>query len=194
MKWRQAAQHGWPVSMGSSEVPDLLAPVPQEGRDVEIVRWVAAEGRLRPLWLLGQWTWLPRLLVLRLNMWMMPCSRQRLSGVRALALDGACNRIEAGGDQGDLHFVPQVRIDYRTEDDLGVRIGCLGDNVRRLVDFLDAEVLAAMDVKEPPLPPADQHPQQGGGEGHVRAPPQAPIPRAPADCHQGRPCLGHDAL
>src|SRR5207248_9204101 len=56
--------------------------------------------------------------------------------------------IEAGRDDRDLDLALQLRVDHRAEDDVGVRIGRLADQLRRLVDLVQGQVGTARDVEE----------------------------------------------
>ena len=56
--------------------------------------------------------------------------------------------VEAGGDHRHADLVGQRLVDDRAEDDVGVRVGGRGDDLRRLVDLEQAEVAATGDVEQ----------------------------------------------
>ncbi len=55
---------------------------------------------------------------------------------------GNAGALEAGGDDRDAHFVPHVRVDDRTEDQVDVRVSGLLDDGGRLVDLEQAQTRA----------------------------------------------------
>ena len=56
--------------------------------------------------------------------------------------------IEAGGDHGHPDLVAQRVVDHGAEDDVGVGVGGALDDLGRLVDLEQAEVVAAGDVEQ----------------------------------------------
>ncbi len=74
-------------------------------------------------------------------------SRRRpvLSSVKSGPPAGA---VEAGGDDGDPDAVAEAVVDHGAEDDVGVVVGGLLDDLGRLVDLEQAQVLAAGDVQQ----------------------------------------------
>ncbi len=51
--------------------------------------------------------------------------------------------VEAGADHGDAHLVGHALVDHGAEDDVGVRVGRVLDDLGGVVDLEQAEVLAA---------------------------------------------------
>ena len=104
-------------------------------------------------------------------------------------------QLEAGGDQCHLDFTGGVvRVNHRADDDVGVRINLLGDNVCCLVHFEDAQILAAGHIEQHALRPVNAHFEQGAGNCHVDRINHAAVALAKAHRHQGRAALGHDGL
>ena len=55
---------------------------------------------------------------------------------------------EARSDDGDTHLVAQGLVDNGTEDDVGLGIDGIGDNVGGVADLLDAQVLGTGDGEQ----------------------------------------------
>src|SRR5262245_57165013 len=102
------------------------ARLAQEGRDVEIV---VADLERRALAVVD-----PRAAVARAALAL------RAGGAQAGA-------VEARGDDRHADLVGQAVVDHGAEDDVGVRVGRGVDDLRRLVDLEQAEVLTAGDVE-----------------------------------------------
>src|SRR5439155_15268316 len=64
--------------------------------------------------------------------------RAHVAGAPAVAL--ALVPVEAGGDDGDTDFVAERVVDDGAEDDVGVRVRRLADDLGRLVDLEQPEV------------------------------------------------------
>ena len=52
----------------------------------------------------------------------------------------ALEAVEAGRDHGDAHLVAERVVDHRTEDDVGVGVRGLADDLGRLVELEQTEV------------------------------------------------------
>src|ERR671915_551404 len=67
----------------------------------------------------------------------------------ALLTRGAeAGAVEPGRDHGDADLVAEPVVDDGAEDDVGVRVGRRVDDLRRLVDLEEPEVLTAGDVQQ----------------------------------------------
>ena len=73
--------------------------------------------------------------------------------------------VEAGGDDGDLELVAHALVDDGAEDDVGLRVGHLLDDLGRLVDLEEAQVGTAGDVEEDALGAADADLEQRAADG-----------------------------
>src|SRR3954470_22880950 len=60
----------------------------------------------------------------------------------------AARAVEARGDHRDADLVAELLVDDRAEDDVRVRVGRGVDELRRLVDLEEPEVLAVRDVEQ----------------------------------------------
>src|SRR5207342_3420703 len=72
--------------------------------------------------------------------------------------------LEAGGDHGDADLVAHRLVDDRAEDDVGAVVGLGLDQLGRLVDLEEAEVLGPGDVEQHPGRALDRLLDQGRGD------------------------------
>ena len=121
-------------------------------------------------------------------------SRSRRSRrVVSRAVLGLMAVVKAGGDHGDPDLVAERVVDDGAEDDVRVRVGGALDDLGRLVDLEQAEVVAAGDVEQDPgralrpTPPA-------AATRWRSWPPRRPGSRRPAiaDPHQRAAGVVHD--
>src|SRR5918996_5330343 len=98
----------------------------QEGRDVEVV---VADLERGPLAFVD-----PRAAVAR-------------AALALLARGAQAGAVEPGRDHGHADLVSEPVVDHRAEDDVRVRVRGRVDDLRRLVDLEQPEVLAAGDVE-----------------------------------------------
>jgi hypothetical protein len=80
---------------------------------------------------------------------------------------GGRTGVEAGGDDGDPHLVTEGVVDDRTEDDVGLGVRGVGDQLRRLVDLEQAEVAATGDVEQHAVSAVHAGLEQRAGDGHL---------------------------
>src|SRR5690606_24147875 len=73
--------------------------------------------------------------------------------------------VEAGGDHGHAYLVAERVVDHRPEDDVGLRVGRVSDQLRRVVDLEQAEVGAARDGQQHPSGAVHALLQQRAGDG-----------------------------
>ena len=71
---------------------------------------------------------------------------------------------ETGGDEGDADFAPHSRVGRDAEDNVGIGIDGLLDDLGGFVDFEEAEVVSADDVEQDALGTFDGHVQKGAGQ------------------------------
>ena len=146
----------------------------EEARDVEDVV-VHVERRLG---LLGEER---RALGLALRSGLLP--RRLLDGHLA---------VEAGRDDGDAHLVAQRRVDDGAEDDVAVGVGGAADDLRRLVDLEQPEVVAAGDVEQDAAGALDAGLEQRRADRRLRRLDGAVLAAGHADAHQRRAGVLHD--
>ncbi len=106
----------------------------------------------------------------------------------------AVEAVEPGGHHRDPHLVTEGVVDDRAEDDVGVGVGGLGDELAGLVDLVEREVGRAGDAEQDAAGALDAGLQQragDGGPGGVDAPALA---GGEADAHERRAGVGHDHL
>ena len=116
--------------------------------------------------------------------------RARVAGTPAVAL--ALVAVEAGGDDGDADLVAERVVDDGAEDDVGVRVRGLADDLGRLVDLEQPEVGRARDVEQDPAGTFDARLEQRArdrGPGGVDRP---AVARRVADAHQRGAGVAHD--
>ena len=100
--------------------------------------------------------------------------------------------LEAGGDHGDPDLVAHRLVDDRAEDDVGVVVGLGLDQLRRLVDLEQAEVLGAGDVEQHPGRALDRLLDQRRGDRRLGGVERRGLAGGGADAHQGRAGVAHD--
>src|ERR671913_355096 len=76
--------------------------------------------------------------------------------------------IEARGDHGDAHPVPVSVVYDRAEDQVGVLVGGVVYDLRRLIDLEQPEVVAAGDVQDDPGGPLDAGLEQRARDRRLR--------------------------
>src|SRR5262249_58078240 len=72
--------------------------------------------------------------------------------------------VKAGADHRYAHVVGHALVDHRAEDDVGVRVGRVLDDLRGVVDLEQAEILPAGDVQQDARRPVDGFLQQRRGD------------------------------
>src|ERR1700737_2996679 len=146
----------------------FLNSVPEKRRDVDVAQVFGAE--LRPLE--GR-------------------DRPALDLLLGLGLGLAA---ETGGDYGDLDFALHGVVANDAEDDVGARVGRRADDLGRLLDLLQGDVLAGGDVEEDALGAVDRRLEQRAGNrllGGVLGP---GVAGAVADANQRLTGVLHDRL
>ena len=113
-------------------------------------------------------------------------------GAAGAAADGAVTlraalgrRIEAGGDDGDAHLVAERVVDDRTEDDVGLGVRRLGDELGGGVDLEQAEVGTAGDVEQHALRAVHAGLEQRARDRLLRRDFRAVLAAGAADTHEG---------
>src|SRR5829696_134903 len=100
--------------------------------------------------------------------------------------------LEAGRDHGDPNRVFQLVVHHGAEDDVGLRVGGLLDDLGGLVDLEEAEVPAAGDVEQDARGPLHRLLEQGAGDGVLGRFGRAVLAAGLADAHQRGAGLVHD--
>src|SRR4051794_14766885 len=114
----------------------------------------------------------------------------RCAGARAEP--AAARAVEARGDHRDADVVAELLVDDRAEDDVRVGVGRGVDELGRLVDLEQPEVLAARDVEQDAGGALDGLLQQRRGDRGLGGLGGAVLPRRRADAHEGRAGVLHD--
>ncbi|BFO20735.1 hypothetical protein SHKM778_71230 [Streptomyces sp. KM77-8] len=109
-------------------------------------------------------------------------------------LGGRLAAVEAGRDHGDPDLVAEGVVDHRAEDDVGLGVGGLADQLGRLVDLEQAEVGAAGDGEQDATGAVDGRFEERGGDGHLGGGHRAVVAAGRADAHEGGTGLRHDRL
>lgn len=102
--------------------------------------------------------------------------------------------VEARRDDGDPDLVAQGVVDDGAEDDVGLGVGRLADQLGRFVDLEEAEVGAAGDGEQDAPRSVDGCLEQRRGDRHLGGGHRAVVAACRADAHEGRTRLGHDRL
>ncbi len=100
--------------------------------------------------------------------------------------------IKARGDDGALHLTGVVFIDQRTEDDVRIGRGGLGDDARGFINFKHAQIVATRDVEQDTLGTVDADFEQGAIDRGARGFSGTIITRAVPDAHEGRAGILHN--
>src|SRR5215510_9943403 len=116
--------------------------------------------------------------------------RPEVGGAAAVPL--ALVPIEAGGDHGDADLVPEGVVDDGAEDDVGVRVCRLADDLGGLVELEQSEVRWPGDVEEEAAGALDARLQQGARHGRASSADRPALARRVADAHEGGPGVLHD--
>ena len=90
---------------------------------------------------------------------------------------------EARSDNGDAHLVAQGLVDNGTEDDVGLGVDGIGDNVGGVADLLDAQVLGAGDGKQDARGAIDGALEQRTGDSLLGSVDGTGVPRSGTDAH-----------
>jgi hypothetical protein len=102
--------------------------------------------------------------------------------------------VEARRDHRDANLVAKAVVDDGAEDDVGVGVCRLGDELGRLVDLEQAEVGPTGDREQDAVRTVDGRLQQRTGDGHLRRGHRPVLAARRPDAHQRRPRVGHHAL
>src|SRR4051794_2546867 len=123
--------------------------------------------------------------------------RLRLADLRATGIVRAGSRraaVEACGDDGDADLVAERVVDDRTEDDVGVGVSGVRDQLRGFVDLEQAEVTAAGDVHQDTVRAVDRGLEQRARDGHLGRCDRAVVATRRADAHERRAGARHNRL
>ena len=101
--------------------------------------------------------------------------------------------VEAGGNDGHADLVVERGIEARTEDDVGVRVRSLLNEVCGRLDILQAHILRAGDVDEHAARTVDGRLHEGAGHGHAGGVLRLALAGGAADAHVGEAGVLHDA-
>src|SRR5205085_3462924 len=99
--------------------------------------------------------------------------------------------LEAGGDDGHPHLVAHGLVDDAAEDDVGVGVGDAVDDLGRLVDLEQTEVVAPGDLEEDAAGTLDRRLEEGARDGAASRVDSTPVSRRVADAHDRRPGVAH---
>src|SRR6267378_804469 len=101
---------------------------------------------------------------------------------------------ETGGDHGDLDLALHGVVADDAEDDVGARVGCRADDLGRLLNLLQGDVLAGGDVEKDALGAVDRRLEQRAGNGLLGGVLGPGVAGAVADAHQRLTGVLHDRL
>ena len=118
----------------------------------------------------------------------------RLLSSKELVLTVDVGVGEARSDDGDTHLIAQGLVDNGTEDDVGLGVDGVGDNVGGVADLLDAQVLGTGDGKQHARGAIDGALEQRAGDGLLGSIDGTGVPRRGTDTHHGGTGLLHDGL
>src|SRR2546423_39308 len=76
--------------------------------------------------------------------------RPRVAVTAASASGGSSEAVEAGGDHGNAHLVPEGFLDHRPEDHVGSGVPGFADDLGGLVQLEQPEIRRAADVEQDP--------------------------------------------
>ncbi len=99
---------------------------------------------------------------------------------------------EPHGDKGELHLFAQRGIGRGPEDDLGLRVDDLRDDLGCQVELVQPEGSAAGDVEQDAGGAVDAHVQQRAGHGGLGGLDGPVVAAGPADRHESRSSFRHD--
>src|SRR5579884_4213022 len=102
--------------------------------------------------------------------------------------------VKAGGDDGNLDLAIIGRVLHRAEDDVGLWMRRLADNISCLVDLVERQVGAAGNIEEYTARPADIDVEQRAGNRQLGGINGTRLAAALTDGHEGRTGLRHDRL
>ena len=108
-------------------------------------------------------------------------------------VDGDRREIDAGGDHGDADDALERRVESGAEDDIGVLVDLLTNAARRLVDFIERQVVATGDRDQKAAGTAHRHVvEQRVGDRGFGGLDGALVARGFAGAHHGTAHLAHD--
>src|SRR6266700_2436196 len=102
--------------------------------------------------------------------------------------------VEPGGDHGDPDLVAQRVVDHGAEDDVGLRVRRVGDQLGRVVDLEQAQVRTAGDGQQHAARPVHALLQQRAGDRVLRRVYGPVVPAGTADAHERAAGPAHHAL
>ena len=111
-----------------------------------------------------------------------------------ILLLGEGGLFKAGSNDGDAHLVVHILVDAGAEDDVGLAVGGLHDQVGGLVDVDDAHVLAAGNINQHRARAVDVGFKQRALDGVLGSLHHAVFTLAGADAHMGQAAGLHDGL
>src|SRR6266540_112593 len=116
--------------------------------------------------------------------------RAHVAGAPAVPL--ALVPVEAGGDDGDPDLVAEGVVDDGSEDDVGVGVRGLADDLRGLVHLEQTEVRRARHVEQQAARTFDARFEERTGHGRPGGADRTSLARRVADAHEGGAGVLHD--